>query len=254
MTSIGTGYDLSSTTFSPEGRVFQTEYAMKSVENSGTAIGVKCSDGVVIAVEKIYQSRMMIKDSLKRVHFVEKHIGIGVAGLLPDGRQMVSRARDEAAQYREVYGEPIPGRVIAERIARFTHLYTLYSHVRSFGCSVLVAAYDTTGPQLYMVEPNGVLMRYYGCATGKGKQQAKTELEKLKLGEISCRDAVSELAKIIVNVHDETKDKLYELEMLWVCDESKQVVQQVPQDLVDAAKKQAEEEKDRDDDEDMDDD
>mmetsp|Transcript_38003 Transcript_38003/g.151007 ORF Transcript_38003/g.151007 Transcript_38003/m.151007 type:complete len:230 (-) Transcript_38003:162-851(-) len=228
---------------------------MKSVENSGTAVGARCSDGVVIAVEKVYHSRMMMKGSLRRVHFVEKHIGVGIAGLLPDGRQMVSKCREEATQYREVYGEPVPGRVLADRLARFTHLYTLYWHVRSFGCSALVAAYDgAEGPQLYMVEPSGMLMRYNACATGKAKQQAKTELEKLKLGELTCREAVTELAKTIVNVHDNTKDKLYELEMLWVCEESGRTAQFVPQELIDEARKAAEDEKDReDDDDDMDD-
>ncbi|OSX80404.1 hypothetical protein BU14_0052s0020 [Porphyra umbilicalis] len=225
MTSIGTGYDLSTTTYSPDGRVFQIEYAQKAIENSGTAIGVSCKDGVVMAVEKVVVSKMLL----------------------------ATRARDECSSYKSVYDSPIPGHVLAERLANFAHVYTLYAYVRPFGCAALLGAHDDiNGYQLYLVEPSGVSYRYFGAAVGKGKQAAKTALEKLDFKTLTCREAVKELAKIIVDVHDETKDKLYELEMCWVCEESKNKSQLVPQDLVDEARKAAEAAQD--DDSDMDDD
>mmetsp|Transcript_40904 Transcript_40904/g.130680 ORF Transcript_40904/g.130680 Transcript_40904/m.130680 type:complete len:82 (-) Transcript_40904:709-954(-) len=76
MSSIGTGYDLSATTFSPDGRVFQTEYATKAVDNSGTAIGVKCKDGVVLGVEKLVISKMLVEGSNRRIHTVDRHAGM----------------------------------------------------------------------------------------------------------------------------------------------------------------------------------
>lgn len=76
MSSIGTGYDLSVTTFSPDGRVFQIEYAAKAVDNSGTVVGLKCSDGVVLGVEKLVASKMMLPGSNRRIHSVHSHSGM----------------------------------------------------------------------------------------------------------------------------------------------------------------------------------
>ncbi|XLR35626.1 hypothetical protein HN51_044993 [Arachis hypogaea] len=265
MSSIGTGYDLSVTTFSPDGRVFQIEYAAKAVDNSGTVIGIKCKDGIVLGVEKLIASKMMLPGSNRRIHSVHRHSGMAVAGLAADGRQIVARTKSEATNYDSVYGEPIPVKELAERVASYVHLCTLYwwlrfseidSHYhfklyffvfftsitycwqfhRPFGCGVILGGYDRDGPQLYMVEPSGVSYRYFGAAIGKGRQAAKTEIEKLKLTDMTCRQGVIEVAKIIYGVHDEAKDKDFELEMSWVCDESNRQHQKVPDELLEEAK------------------
>ena len=93
MSGIGTGYDLSTTTYSPDGKVFQVEYACKAVENGGLAIGCKCKDGVVVAVEKLVQSKMLVPGTNKRIHAVSKHAGMAGTGLVPDVRTVVDRAR-----------------------------------------------------------------------------------------------------------------------------------------------------------------
>ncbi|PHT63475.1 Proteasome subunit alpha type-3 [Capsicum annuum] len=82
MSSIGTGYDLSVTTFSPDGRVFQIEYAAKAVDNSGTVVGIKCKDGIVLGVEKLIASKMMLPGSNRRIHSVHRHSGMGHPGVL----------------------------------------------------------------------------------------------------------------------------------------------------------------------------
>lgn len=134
------------------------------------------------------------------------------------------------------YGEPIPVKELAERVASYVHLCTLYWWLRPFGSGVILGGYDRDGPQLYMVEPSGVSYRYFGAAIGKGRQAAKTEIEKLKLSELTCRQGVIEVAKIIYGVHDEAKDKTFELEMSWVCDESNRQHQKVPEALLEEAK------------------
>jgi len=235
MTSIGTGYDLSPTTYSPDGRVFQVEYAGKAVDNSGTAIGIRCKDGVVLGVEKLIVSKMLIEGSNRRVSALDTHAGVAVAGLMADSRQLVARGRYEARSYKQVYDGDIPAKVLCDRISGFVQMYTLYASVRPFGCSVLLGVYDKKGPQLFMIEPSGVSYGYFACAIGKGRQAAKTELEKLKLQQITCREAVNKIARIIHSVHDEVKDKQFELELSWICDESKQVYQLVPKDIRDEA-------------------
>lgn len=247
MASIGTGYDLSSTTFSPDGRVFQIEYAAKAVENSGTVLGMRCADGVVLAVEKAVVSKMMVGTTLRRAHIVDRHATVAICGLISDGRVIVNQAREECERYREFYGREMPGRVLAERLAHFVHLYTLHWHVRPFGCAVVVGVSGYDGPELYLIEPSGVCYRYYACAFGKGKQAARTELEKLDLRNnegnaiMSCEQAVDKLARILVRVHDEAKDKEYDIEMIWVRNSDKGA-RMVPRDLVNKAHQDAKDE------------
>jgi 20S proteasome subunit alpha 7 len=239
MSSIGTGYDLYTTSYSPDGRVFQVEYANKAVESSGTALAVKCKDGLVLGFEKLVLSKMLCEGTCRRLLTVDNHVGIAVSGMLADGRQLVNRARDEAAQYREFYGHPIPGKVLAERVAGFVHAYTMYWSVRPFGVSVLIATKDSDGDSIWMVEPSGLTYSYSGCAIGKGKQASKVELEKLKLTEMTCREAAKEVARIIYSVHDDVKDKEFELELSWICQESGNRHQLVPKDIVAEAEEYA---------------
>ncbi|KAI9859608.1 MAG: hypothetical protein M1813_006539 [Trichoglossum hirsutum] len=245
ITSIGTGYDLSNSVFSPDGRNFQVEYATKAVENGGTAIGIRCKDGVVLAVEKIITSKLLKPGTNKRIATVDKHIGVVSSGLVPDGRHFVSRARDEASSWRRFIKGPIHTSVIASRLGSYVQMYTLYSSVRPFGVTTIIGGWDSEdelpvdgqvgsgpkigaggkdeslrsgGPGLYMIEPSGLYWGYYGAATGKGRQAAKGELEKLNLqnGTLSLLDGVKEAARIIYVAHDDSKDKDFELEMTWI--------------------------------------
>jgi len=213
--------------------VFQVEYAGKAVENSGTAIGVRCKDGVVFGVEKLILSKMLVKGTAKRVHTIERHIGMADCGLVADGRQLANRARVECENYREFYGKNIPSSFLCDRVANYMHLFTLYWHVRPFGASALIGSYTKDdGAELYLAEPSGAANRYFACAIGKGKQAAATELEKINFNEITCREALVHIAKIIHMTHDENKEKAFELEMSWVCDESNCLHQLVPADLI----------------------
>eukprot|EP01103_Thecamoeba_quadrilineata_P008181 TRINITY_DN1794_c0_g2_i1.p1 TRINITY_DN1794_c0_g2~~TRINITY_DN1794_c0_g2_i1.p1 ORF type:complete len:250 (-),score=41.79 TRINITY_DN1794_c0_g2_i1:50-799(-) len=239
MSSIGTGYDLSATTYSPDGRVFQVEYANKAVENSGTAIAIKVKDGIIFGVEKIIISKMLVENSNRRVYGIDLHAGLAVAGLVADARQIVNRARQDALEYKNFYGEPIPIHVLVERVSAFVQAYTLYSHMRPFGAAVLIGGFDKSGPQLFKISPSGESWGYFGCAAGKGKQLAKTEIEKLKLSQLTCQEALVEVARIIHVVHDEVKDKDFELELAWICDKSKNVFEVVPKDIRDRAEKEA---------------
>ncbi|KAK3625482.1 putative proteasome subunit alpha type-7 [Elasticomyces elasticus] len=273
-TSIGTGYDLSNSVFSPDGRNFQVEYAVKAVENGGTSIGIRCKDGVVLALEKLVTSKLLKPDANKRIATVDRNIGIVYSGLLPDGRHFTSRARDEAASWRSTYKSPIPVSALASRMGAYVQAYTLYSSVRPFGITGIIGGWDSEkevdvdavvgsgpksgsggrsegakegGPFLYMIEPSGSYWGYYGAATGKGRQAAKSELEKLKLNPkesdcMSLEDGVKEAARIIYLAHEDNKDKDFELEMTWVSAVSgptKGLHQEVPKAMREEAEKLA---------------
>jgi 20S proteasome subunit alpha 7 len=229
MSATGAGYDYSVSTFSPNGRVFQVEYAAKAVEKSGTALGVRCKDGVVLGCEKSIMSKMLLASSNRRIHTVDLHAGLALSGLAADARQLVNKARSEAQEYRSFYGSEIPGKVLNDRLAGHVHNHTLYWHSRPYGCSVLLATYDEgNGPQLYGIEPSGVSYRYFAVAIGKYKQGSSSELEKLDFTKLTVKEAVNHVARIIYKLHDEVKDKELELELSWVCDESNRLHVPVP--------------------------
>ncbi|KAJ1463002.1 nucleophile aminohydrolase [Pelagophyceae sp. CCMP2097] len=255
MASTGAGYDLSATSFSPDGRIFQVEYATKAVENGGTVIGLRCKDGVVLGVEKIIFSKMLVHSANRRVSTIDEHAGIAIAGLGSDGRQIVERAREECASYLDIYGSLVPPAVVANRIADYVHYFTIHGALRPFGAAAVLAAYDaeTKQHELYTIEPSGVCLRYFGCALGKGRQSAKSEIEKLDLAELTCREALKQIAKMIHTVFDESKDKPFVLEMSWLCEETAWKHELVPPDLIKAAEEWAKKELNDDDDDDDDD-
>jgi len=207
------------------------------------------------------------------------------AGLQPDGKFFVARARDEAASWRSIYKAPIPGSSLADRMGAYVQLYTVTNAVRPFGISALIAGWDSEldlpvdgqvgsgpsvgaggkkenikrgGPFLYMVEPSGTFWGYYAAAAGKGRQSAKSELEKLKLGAanddcISLLEGVKEAARIIYVAHEDNKDKEFELEMTWISNATgptKGRHQHVPKDILDEAERLAKKSLEGDDDDD----
>jgi len=244
MAGTGAGYDLSVNTFSPDGRVYQVEYAQKAVENSGTTLAICCKDGVVFAVEKFMLSKMLVPGTIKRIFPIHRHAGMSIAGFLADSRQIVSRAREEANQYKSTYCDLIPPEVLAERLGNFTHLFTIYWSARPFGCAVLFGAVDpdTKVPSLFQIDPAGLVYKFKGTAIGKGKQAAKTEIEKLIAAnpDITCEEALVHVAKIMHKVHDE-KDKDFELEASWICSKSNYEFSAVPKDLLKTAEDKAKE-------------
>lgn len=110
-----------------------------------------------------------------------------IAGLVPDGRVLVNRAREESRGFLKNYGTKMTGDILCERIAGYMHVYSLYEWLRPFGCGVMIACWDEAGPSLYVVEPDGSGYKYYGCALGKAKQQARTMIESLDLSELTVR-------------------------------------------------------------------
>ena len=231
-----------------DGRNFQVEYAMKAVENGGTSIGIKCKDGVVLAVEKIINSKLLVPGKNKRIQTIDRHIGVAYSGLLPDGRHFVNRGRDEARSFKSIYKNPISVPHLMDRLGIYVQNYTCYNSVRPFGIVSIVGGVDDNGPHLSMLEPSGASWGYSGAATGKGRQTAKSELEKLDFETLTVKEAVKVAAKIINQAHEDNKDKDYELEISWCSLEETQGRHEfVPDELLQEAIKEAEEDDDEED-------
>jgi 20S proteasome subunit alpha 7 len=237
MAGTGSGYDLSVTTYSPDGRVYQVEYAEKKVTTSGTALAVCFKDGVLFATEKLLVSKMLVPGTNKRTYPIHRRAGMVLCGMVADGRQLVSRGREESTNYKNAYAEEMPSHMLAERLGLFIHAHTLYWSIRPFGCSVLLGAVDpdTKKPSLFSIEPSGLVFKYQGHAQGKGRQAAKTEIEKLLASDggkdLTCKAALKAIAKILHKVHDE-KDTNFELECAWICADSDYKFSAVPDAMV----------------------
>ena len=157
---------------------------------------------------------MMMSGTDKRTYSITKEIGCVVNGLIPDGRFLMYRGKEEAAQYEKMFGIKIPGSSMSDRIAMQAQMKTIYANFRPFGTSMVLSTWDhLKGPALYMIEPSGACYQYYGCASGRGKQLARNEIEKGKFREMTIAQALPKIAKLLLKSQDEMKEKKQELEL-----------------------------------------
>jgi proteasome alpha subunit len=173
----GLGYDRAITIFSPDGRLFQVEYAIEAVRRGTTAIGVRCKEGVVLAVEKRVLA-LQDPESVEKIFVIDAHIGTAIAGLTADARVLVNQARIQSQVNRLTYDEPINVESLTRYIGDTKQMYTQHAGVRPFGVSFLIAGVDELGPKLFMTDPSGTYWSYWAAAIGSGSQAAKEVLEK----------------------------------------------------------------------------
>jgi proteasome alpha subunit len=171
-------YDRAITVFSPDGRLFQVEYAREAVKRGTTAVGVRCKTGVVLLVDKRVSSKLVVPASIEKIFAIDSHVGCATSGLVADARALVDRARVEAQLNRVTYDEAIPVDVLVKKICDYKQSYTQYGGGRPFGTALLVAGVDSSGPHLYETDPSGALIEYKASAVGSGRPQALELLEK----------------------------------------------------------------------------
>jgi len=208
------GYDYSCTTLSPEGRIYQIEFAEKAIESASTAVGVVFSDGVLLASEKIKGNKTIVSGSNPTIYSVAPHIGLAVCGHLPDGRNLVQRAKSEAQSYLKTFGVEITGKILAERMALYVQSHTLYWSLRPFGACAMISSFDSDNLfHLYMVESNGNVFEYYSCSHGKGRQFVKTEVEKdnFSLKNKKIQDGMYDVLKILIRSYEAEKETEYDI-------------------------------------------
>lgn len=169
MQPSGRGYDHGITTFSPDGRLFQVEYARESVKRGTTTVGLKFRDGVVLIVDKRIASRLIIPESIEKVFKIDEHIGFATSGLVADARALVDRARVDCQVNRITYAAAMPVEILAKKICDFKQSFTQYGGVRPFGTALLIAGVDDRGIHLYETDPSGAYQSYHAGAIGNGR-------------------------------------------------------------------------------------
>jgi len=183
-------YSFSLTTFSPSGKLTQIEYALNAVAAGATSLGIKASNGIVLATEKRMSSALMDETTLQKVALVTENVGMVYSGMGPDSRVLIRKARKNAQTYYQTYRESIPVSQVVRQIASVMQEYTQSGGVRPFGVSLLVAGYDYEGPHLYQVDPSGSYFAWKASAIGKNMVNAKTFLEKRYSDDIELEDAI----------------------------------------------------------------
>ncbi len=172
------GYDRAITIFSPDGRIYQVEYAFEAVRRGWTTIGIRGRGGAAVVVEKRIISKLIDPNALQKIFLVDEHIGVSFAGIASDGRVLIDYARLIAIRHRLVYDEPITVEYLAKQVCDVKQAYTQHAGVRPFGVAMIFAGVDQRGPQLYITEPSGKYMSYYAYALGDKSQVVMDFLEK----------------------------------------------------------------------------
>ena len=170
-------YDRAITVFSPDGRLFQVEYAREAVKRGTTTVGIKFKDGVVLIVDKRLSSKLIEPDSIEKMFKIDNHIGCATSGLVADARALVDRARVECQVNAFNYEEKIPVEALVKKLCDFKQSYTQYGGVRPFGTALLMAGVDESGPHLYETDPSGAMMAYKAGGIGAGRNEVMEVFE-----------------------------------------------------------------------------
>mmetsp|Transcript_25058 Transcript_25058/g.69127 ORF Transcript_25058/g.69127 Transcript_25058/m.69127 type:complete len:268 (+) Transcript_25058:175-978(+) len=212
-------YDSSTTTFSPEGRLHQVEYAIEAINNAGTCVGILAKDGIVMASERRITSGLLAPSKTsEKTYQLSSHISCNVAGLTADANILIDQARLRAGRYAYTYQEPIPVEQLVEHVCNYKQFYTQRGGLRPFGVAFLFAGYDEHyGFQLYQSDPSGNYSGWKATVIGANNQAGKsllkseykttgegsTEEEKEEEGSIPD---VQEALKLAVKVLNKTMD------------------------------------------------
>ncbi len=162
-------YDRAITVFSPDGRLFQVEYAREAVKRGTTTVGLKFKDGVVLIVDKRIASRLMEPKSIEKIFQIDHHIGCATSGLVADARILVDQARIIAQINKVTYDENMGVEDLVKRICDYKQNYTQYGGVRPFGTALLVVGVDDMGEHLFETDPSGALVSYKAGSIGAGR-------------------------------------------------------------------------------------
>jgi proteasome alpha subunit len=186
----GAGYDMSTSIFSPEGRIFAAEYAKKAVEQGATSIGILVEDGVILLAEKKIQP-LQEPDSVEKISKIDEHVGVATSGLMADARKLIADARVKAQSYWLTYEESVPAEALAEHICDIKAQFTQGGGARPYGVAMIIGSIDHDGsPKLYVTDPVGTYWGFLASIIGRGATRAGEYLEKKYNRKMSLNDAI----------------------------------------------------------------
>ncbi|BDZ68022.1 archaeal proteasome endopeptidase complex subunit alpha [Methanobacterium ferruginis] len=184
------GYDKGISIFSPDGRLFQVEYAREAVKRGTTSLGVKSSEGIVLVVDKRPSSKLVEPTSIEKIFQIDEHIGAATSGLVADARKLIEQARMESQVNKITFNEPIPVEMLAKKICDMKQMYTQHGGVRPFGSALIIGGVNDSGCRLFETDPSGALIEYKATAIGAGRALAMEVFEKSYNEEMKLEEAM----------------------------------------------------------------
>jgi proteasome alpha subunit len=183
-------YDQAITVYSPEGRMYQVEYAREAVKKGTITVGVTYDGGVVLIVHRRIHSPLVEESFIQKLFKVDDLIGCSISGLVADARILTDWARQEAQYHKITYGERMDVDTLVKRICSIKRAYTQYGGVRPFGISMQIGGMDREGAHLYETDPGGAFRKISAGALGLGREQAEEMLEDKYRDGMSYEEAV----------------------------------------------------------------
>lgn len=195
-------YDRAITVFSPDGRLFQVEYALETVNRGATILGIACSEGIVLGAEEKIESKLQDESFMWKLFEVDEHLGAAVVGLGSDARILIDQARVYAQGNKLTYDEPIDVEVVAKRVGDIKQLYTQHAGVRPFGVSIIFGGIDKTGSRLFATDPSGSIRGWKAVAVGVGRETVEGILKTDYNEKMDLETATSLAIKALVKAQE----------------------------------------------------
>ncbi len=202
------GYDRAITMFSPDGRLLQVEYAKKTVRQGSTAIGMVCSDGVLLVADKRIVDKLVIPESVEKIFQIDDHIAATASGILSDARVLIERAQIKAQQHKVTYDTPIDTVSVVKDICALKQICTQSGGLRPFGVSVILAGIDSDGPKLFETDPTGIYFQFRATVIGEGE----TEIEEVLNKEYDDKLTIEEGLRLAITALNNVLDKNFSIE------------------------------------------
>ena len=170
-------YDRGITIFSPDGRLYQVEYAREAVSRGSASVGVRTADGVVLAANRQTRSPLVERESIEKIHTVDDHVGVASAGHVADARKLVDIARRNAQVERLRYDQPIGVETLTKAVTDHVQEYTQTGGARPFGVALLVGGIEDGDPRLFETDPSGTPYEWQATAIGGKSDEIRSFLE-----------------------------------------------------------------------------
>ena len=213
------GYDRAITVFSPDGRLYQVEYAIETVRRGSLAVGIKSKEGIILAVEE-KPRKLQISENAQKIFQIDDHIGVAAAGYIPDARSQVDNARFFSQSNKLIYAEAVEVETVAKHLADQCQQFTQYAGVRPFGVALIIAGVDEKDSVIYLTDPSGTYISYDAVAIGAGSDEVTSFLEKSFKTDLSL-DEAGALAVASIYLASDEKEGTNHIKMSLISKENK---------------------------------
>lgn len=200
------GYDRAITVFSPQGRLYQVEYAREAVKKGTISLGIVYGDGVLLAADKNITENLMLADSVEKIYKIDEHLGGATAGLVADGRRIIDKARILSQSHKITYDESIPVDLLTRQVCDYQQLHTQIAGVRPFGTALLLAGVDGK-PRLFETDPSGSFWEYKAAAIGENADNVKKIFNRSYKEDMSLDQAIGLALKALYKGTEERFNK-----------------------------------------------